>query len=77
MEEDKGSRGLLLFGEGRNVQKMARRLCLVVLAGLLLSLVGVVAPASAATCVESNCVINVVNERLYAYWGVSNLYYGS
>lgn len=75
MKKDKGSRDFIDVRRGMARAKMACRLCLVLLVWFPVSFLGVVAPASAATCVESNCVINVVNERLYASWGVSNLYY--
>lgn len=56
-----------------NAKKMRRWLAL--LACVFLSLPGTVLSAVAGTCVESNCVVNVVWERFYAYWGIGNLYY--
>lgn len=47
---------------------------LALLVCVFLSLSGTALSARAGTCAES-CVINVINERLYASHGVSNLYY--
>lgn len=65
-------RVIITFLERLERIKMTQRFWLVVLVSLSLSLAGLVAPASAQTCAES-CVINVVNETLYASHGVSNL----
>lgn len=70
----KRDRVIIIFKERHERIKMTQRFWLVVLGSLSVSLVGLVAPASAQTCAES-CVINVVHERLYASHGVSNFYY--
>lgn len=53
------------------------RVCLLLLASTFAILAATALPPSinASTCDDSPCVINVVNERFYAYWGVGNLYY--